>query len=120
MKVPVNKWIFQDKLRIVVSQHSLSSRTYAFWKSVKDQYEAFGSLFQPVTGRVPANFVQLQGNEVPMAGIFFAAGMDYQTMIITRRDVPREDMIPDDGLPWKDSCLTLFPNGTTVKPEFWE
>ena len=118
--VPLNQWIFQHKVHVDVSQMSLSRQAFAFWKAVKDQQNAINSLFQPVTGKIPNNFVQLSGMQAPIAGLFFATAISSKMKFITRDDVPNPSVIPPISIGWNQSCLTLFPHSTTTKPAFWD
>ncbi len=118
--VPVNQWTFMNKVHAEVRQLSLSPRAFAFWKAIKAQKQAVNSLFQPVTGKVPTNFVQLRGGAGPIEGFFYATAISRRSVFITRSDVPQESMIPIQDLPFKDNCLSLFPNSTTEKPDYWQ
>lgn len=116
--VPLNGWIFMHKLHVKVSQQSLSPQAFAFWKSIKDQKEAVNSLFQPVTGKIPTNFLQVSGSTSPISGFFYSTSVSEKSIYITRDDVPNVNMIPPTPR-WEDSCLTLFPFATNTKPDFW-
>lgn len=120
--IPVHEWIFQHKVYSEVTQRSLSHRAYTFFKAIKDQKEATNSLFQPISGKISSNFVQISGSENPIEGMFFATSVSSKTIILTRQDVPAQTFIfpsrgPDYVIP-KD-CKKLFPNSTTIKPGFW-
>ncbi len=118
--VPVNQWTFMYKVHAEVRQMSLSPRAFAFWKAIKAQKQAVTSLFQPVTGKVPTNFIQVSGTAGPIEGLFYATAITKKSVFITRNDVPSESMIPVQDLPFEDSCLSLFPNSTTTEPDFWQ
>ena len=117
--VPVTPWTFMYKVHSEVSQLSLSQQSYDFWKAVKAQKNASGSLFQPITGKVPSNFAQIKGTTAPVEGLFYATSIVSKSIYITRNDVSPQSIIPPQDLPWKNSCLKLFPNSTTIKPSFW-
>lgn len=119
MFVPLNAWYFQHKVHAKVSQLSLSKQAFNFWKALKDQKSAVNSLFQPVTGKIPSNIVQIAGTGSPIEGLFYATGVTSKAVFIERRDVPSEDIIPEPGLVYAESCLKLFPYATNVKPDFW-
>lgn len=121
-RVPLSYWIFMHKVYVEVSLRSLSVNTFRFWKAVRDQKTATGSLFQPITGHIPVNFVQVSGEESPLLGIFFAAGVSAKSIFIHKEDVPDPNLIPGPpptGGPDPNSCLEAFPNATNVKPDFW-
>lgn len=127
-RVPLNEWIFMFKIHIQVSQATLTDNTFRFFRSIRDQKDAIGSLFQPISGKVPSGFVQLSGAPAPISGLFYAAGISSNSMYITPYDVPGQIPIPvvnyeprnnGPGQGWV-SCLELFPNAANVKPAFWE
>ena len=121
--IPVHQWIFQHKVYAEVNQMSLSRQTFAFWKSIKDQKDANNSLFQPITGKIPSNFVQLSGTTATIEGLFYAASLSNKRILITRKDVPDKTFIfptQDPPDPIALSCLDLYPNSFTQKPSFWE
>ncbi|MBA4055829.1 MAG: hypothetical protein C0490_14030 [Marivirga sp.] len=118
MFVPLNAWYFQHKVHAKATQLSLSQQAFAFWKALKDQKSAINSLFQPVTGKIPGNMIQIGGPVVAVEGLFYASGVASKAIFIERSDVPNADIIPDPIL-WAESCLKLFPYATTTKPDFW-
>lgn len=125
--IPVTGWIFMYKIHVGVSQLSLTRNSFRFWKAIRDQHNAIGNLFQPVSGKIPGNFIQLTGEESPVFGLFYAASMSSKSTYINRIDVPQQIIIPDGYIPATPltpcvgclSCLELFPNATNVKPPFW-
>ncbi len=121
--IPVHQWIFQHKVYAEVNQMSLSRQSFAFWKAIKDQKDANNSLFQPITGKIPSNFIQLSGTTATIEGLFYAASISNKRILITRKDVPVGTFIfPTQDLPdpIPFSCLDLYPNSFTQKPLFWE
>ncbi|MBA4053898.1 MAG: hypothetical protein C0490_04225 [Marivirga sp.] len=117
--VPVNQWTFMYKVHAEVSQFSLSRQAFVFWKAVQAQKEASSSLFQPVTGRIESNFIQISGPSSVMEGLFYATSITSKSIFITRNDVPQESIIPVQNLPYKESCTKLFPYSSTDKPAYW-
>ena len=123
-RIPLVDWIFMFKVHTQVTQSTLTDNTFRFFKSIKDQKNAIGSLFQPITGKIPTTFTQIAGTTTPINGIFYAAGVDTKSMYITRDDVPNQSLIPEvdftiEGM-GKIVCAELFPNATTTKPSFWQ
>jgi hypothetical protein len=121
-QIPLNAWVFMNKLHVKASQLSLSPNAFRFWKAIKDQKEGVNSLFQPLSGVVPTNFVQTFGKGTPINGIFYATSITDRSFYITPEDVPRVaiDIIrPKQPPVWNDRCETLFPNATVIKPDFW-
>jgi hypothetical protein len=118
--VPVTQWTFMYKVHAEVKQFTLSRRAFNFWSAVVAQKKATGSLFQPVTGKVPGNFVQISGDPGAVEGLFYASSVNSKSVFITRRDVPDEGIIPPQDLPYEESCERLFPYSTTEKPAYWD
>jgi hypothetical protein len=118
--IPLDEWMFQYRVHARVSQFTLSRQAFDFWRAIKDQKTAINSLFQPVTGKIKGNFVQVSGPPVDVEGLFFAAGVASKAMFIDRTDVPAGIPIPEVAVLFDDSCLKLFPYSTTQKPDFWE
>ncbi len=118
-RLPLNRWIFMHKVYLEVDQMSLTRQTFAFWRSVKAQREAINSLFQPITGKIPSNFVQISGTHAPIEGLFFATSISSKSRYIMREDVTYPYKIPTDSVIFMDSCLKLFPNATNTKPSYW-
>jgi len=123
-QIPISGWTFMEKVRVEVSMKSLSKRAFRYFKSIRDQKSAVNSLFQPITGKIPLNFIQVAGQNQEVYGIFYATGIDSRSFYIKRSDVPNNQLLPtaedynDLKIGWV-SCLDLFPNGTAVKPNFW-
>lgn len=121
--VPVHEWIFQHKVYVDVSQMSLSERSFNYFNSIKEQKDAVNSLFQPITGKVKTTFRQVSGPTTTVDGIFYAAGIDAKTIILTKEDVPPGTFIfstEDPPPPIAKNCRYLFPNSTNIKPAFWQ
>jgi hypothetical protein len=117
--VPINQWTFKHKVYAEIRQMSLSRQAFAFWKAIQSQKGATTSLFQPITGKVPSNFIQTGGQSGPIEGLFFATSIHSKGVFINRKDVPNEQIIPPIDLLFQDNCTGLFPNSTTSRPPFW-
>lgn len=116
--VPLDQWIFLYRVYVRIEQRSLSRRAFLFWKAIQDQKEAANSLFQPISGRLPRNFIQRAGTGGGLEGIFYATSISTKGVFISRNDVPNQSLIPLVVVPFRESCLEL-PNSTNVKPAFW-
>jgi hypothetical protein len=126
-RIRLNEWIFMFKVHAEVIQSTLTTNSFRFFKSIRDQKVALGSLFQPITGKIPGNFIQVAGTPASINGIFYATGTSNKNSYITPDDVPHSIPVPQvdfspqingGGIGWL-SCLELFPNATNVKPDFW-
>jgi hypothetical protein len=121
--VPITGWIFMNKVHAAVNQMSLSRNAFEFWKAVKSQQEAVGSLFQPITGKIPKNFNQLSGEPADIYGIFFSTSVSSNSVYITKRDVPDQRFIPELQHPFNreppDECIDQFPGSSSVNPPYW-
>jgi hypothetical protein len=118
--IPVTQWTFMYKVHAEVKQYTLSNRAFNFWKAVVAQKTATTSLFQPVTGKVVGNIIQISGEPGAIEGLFYASSVSSKSVFITRQDVPDEGMIPAQDLPYEESCTKLFPYSTTEKPLYWD
>jgi len=128
--VPVNGWTFMNKVFARVIQFSLSPNAFHFWKQVRDQKLAEGSLFQTISGRITNNFFKVgkKGPQNEMYGIFYATSITSRGIWIERSDVPSLNMIPkielapatDNYDPTKRPCSDFFPGSTTVRPSYWK
>ncbi len=118
--IPITEWTFMHKVHAEIQQLSLSPQAFAFWKAVKDQKKSTGSLFQPQSGKIPSNFIQLSGTQSPIEGLFFATSIKSKSVYITRNDIPKQGIIPSVGLLFKNTCKDLFPYSTTSKPDYWK
>jgi len=118
--VPITQWTFMYKVHAEVQQFTLSRQAFSFWKALVAQKKANESLFQPITGKVPGNFVQISGDPGTIEGLFYASSVKRKAVYITRMDVPNESVIPPQDLPYRESCDRLFPYSTTEKPAYWD
>lgn len=117
-RIPLTGWIFMHKIRIEVSQMTLSYNAFRFYKAIRDQKNAVDNLFQPVSGKIPTNFIQTSGNPLDIQGLFHAVGVDRKSTYIRREDVPNADLIPRVA-GGNVVCTDLFPNSTSQQPAFW-
>lgn len=119
-RVPVSPLLLMHKMYIHVTMLTLSQQSYRFWKVIKNQQEAVGSIFQPITGKIATQFKQISGSPTPVTGIFYAAGARQLRMVITRDMVVPTSLFTPIPLGGTDlSCFDLYPNATNVKPDFW-
>ncbi|MFZ6013847.1 MAG: DUF4249 family protein [Bacteroidota bacterium] len=117
--VPLDSWVFQNKVHAEVRQQSLSPQAFNFWKAIQAQKAANSSLFQPITGRIPSNFVQIGGPTGQIEGLFYATAITSRSVFITRDDVPNQNLLTDPSLKFPDNCAK-FGNATSQRPSFWE
>ena len=126
--VPLNEWTLWHRIRVEVAQRSLTNNSFKFFKAIRDQKDAIGNLFQPISGRIPNAFVQLSGPKSSIEGIFFATSISKKV-----KYVQRFGSLPNIGVPPNFStaissdepfaindCRLKFPNSTNIKPAFWE
>jgi len=126
--VPVNFYTFWEKYRVEVQQMSLSETAFNYWYAVQAQKEGVGSLFQPVSGRIPSNLHEIN-NRKPVFGIFHASAiarrqiyLDKNTHRIPAIRVPEDDC--NGALragPIGKDCRIAFPgqHSTTTRPADW-
>jgi hypothetical protein len=120
--VPITALTISSGIRFEVSQLSLSSSAYRFWKAIRDQKDAVGSLFQPITGRIPTNFVQKEGKNTAVFGFFYAAGISGISRLVKRQDMPAEFAysIPFNVPEYAVDCRDLLPHSSATRPSFWK
>ncbi len=116
---PIHVWTFENKVHAEVDQMSLTKRSFDFWRAAKAQKDAVNSLFQPITGKIPGNFVQISGAQTPIDGLFFATSISSKSLYITYDDIPNKGTIVADTIIFKDSCLNMYGHSTTTRPSYW-
>ena len=119
--IPLNQWTMLYKIRVNLAQLSLTTNSFRMWRAIQDQKDALDNLFQPVSGKIPKNFNQLSGDEMPIDGLFYAASIHSITRIVKQFELPSELKYPvSTEIPlYPDDCRKLFPNSTNLKPAFW-
>jgi hypothetical protein len=120
--IPLNQWTLEHKIRLDLSQMSLMRNTFRFWKAMRDQKTATGNLFQPVSGKIPSNFIQVSGTSIPIQGLFFATSISRRVEYLDRFHLPPNLVyaVSLDEPIYPDDCRKLFPNSTNIKPPFWK
>lgn len=119
-RIPVSPLLLMHKMYVDVNMLSLTQQSYRFWKVIRNQQEAVGSIFQPITGKIASQFIQTGGSPAPITGMFYTAGTRKLTIEITRDMVIPQSLFADIPLYGTDiNCLELYPNATNVKPDFW-
>ena len=125
--VPVNYYTFFEKYRVEIIQMSLSRAAFDYWRSVKSQKEAVGSLFQPITGKIPSNLLEKTGS-LAVQGIFSASAITKKQIYLDKNTHRAEIYVPKDckrppreGAVGED-CLFAFPGQITTrqKPLDWK
>lgn len=117
-QVPITAFTFMYKTHVEIQQYSLSENAFDFWNGIKTQMGSAGNLFQPQTGGIHGNFVQVAGTPGPVQGIFYASSISRTSIFLSQADIPDKRIIPVQAIPLTRSCLT-FPNSTNVEPSYW-
>jgi hypothetical protein len=121
-RIPLNGYMMMYKMRIEANVASLSTQAFRFWKSVRDQETAVSNIFQPITGHIPGNIVQIEGNNSnePAQGLFYATSITNKYFYITRNDID-ENIIPSTNFTnaGQFPCYRLFPNASNTPPLYW-
>jgi hypothetical protein len=126
--VPVNFYTFFEKYRVEVVQMSLSKAAFTFWKAIESQKEASGSLFQPISGKIPGNLFEIN-NARGVQGIFHASAVTKKQIYIDKNTNRLDIYVPQDycnGIlragPIGKDCRIAFPGSvsTNVKPADWK
>lgn len=120
--LPIDGYTFMYKVHVNIDQLSLSRQSFDFWRAVRAQKLAANNVFQPITGKIPSNFIQISGQDSELMGIFFATSISSKAIYIARNDVPRDIVIPKLELaPGQENkkCNDYFPNSSSLQPSFW-
>jgi hypothetical protein len=124
--VPVNYYTFYEKYRVQVQQMSLSKNAFNYWKAVSAQKKATGSLFQPISGKIPTNLIE-SSKTLTVGGLFYASAihkrqiyLDRYTNKVDLSRIPR-DCFNREG-PMGESCLLGFQGSysTNQQPADWK
>jgi hypothetical protein len=126
--VPVNFYTFFEKYRVEIVQMSLSRTAFDYWRAIASQKEAVGSLFQPITGKIPTNLFEID-NVQGVQGLFYAAAVTKKQIYLDQSAYHVEVHIPQDdcngilraGAVGLD-CRLAFPGSvsTNVRPADWK
>lgn len=111
--IPFEKYL-NYKFKLQLYQYSVSEEAFNFFKVIKEQSEATGSVFDPPPSEAKGNIFNINDTEEQVLGIFDAAGAYREDVTITFDEIPYfkpQFVYPDD-------CL-LMENSTTEKPENW-
>jgi len=111
-------WNMMYKMRIEIMMQSLSLQSYRFWKTVRDQRSATTNIFQPITGKIQGNIVQVSGADVPVEGVFYATSVNSKVFYIVRGETPT-NLIPSADFGNAIPCTRLAPNARTTMPSYW-
>lgn len=118
-RLPITAETMMYKTHVEVQQYSLSPAAFNFWKAVRAQKDAATSLFQPLSGKITGNFVQLEGTPGRLEGLFYASSVSKNSIVITVNDVPDiRLMITTRDTINTEPCMNV-PGATILKPDFW-
>lgn len=106
---------FFEKVYFEVTQYTLSSGGYAFWKSLADLKFKQGTLFDPSPAELPGNIHNTADPEEQVIGYFTVSGVSTAGSFISNHQIPggvRYDFV------FNDDCR-LLANSTADRPLFW-
>lgn len=114
-KIPIDKWLFDDKYYFEADQLSVQQEAYNFWKLVAVQQETAENIFQPNVVAIKGNIRCITDVEKKAYGIFSVSAITRKSFYIDRTALP--------ALPWHEmgtkDCRLFFENSSNVKPFFW-
>jgi len=112
--LPINNQLFNSRLRLEVTQYSISEGAYDYWNLLKTQIGGVGNIQDPPPAFVRGNISSLSGqDEVPL-GFFGASAVARKSIFVSTSQL-------GIGLPafeYANSCLVL-ENSTTLMPASW-
>ncbi len=114
--IPVTRRTFFDKYYLEIEQMSVSQIVYDFWKKVEEENQNGSNLFQTPPPRTLGNIQNVTPGTIPALGVFAAAAVKKQSVVMTRNMVPYT-LLPIDTL--ANSCLVAYQFSSNVKPSFW-
>ena len=126
--VPINFYTFFEKYRVEIVQMGLSRAAFDYWRAIASQKEAVGSLFQPITGKIPSNIFEINKAQEAQ-GLFYAAAVTKKQIYLDQRTHHAELYVPQDYCEeiLRDGAMGLdcrlgFPGSvsTNVKPADWK
>lgn len=117
--VPIDYWIFSEKVQVEIRQYSLSKAASRYWATVQAQKDGAASLFQPAVGKAVSNLIVKNGSD-EVQGLFSVSSVASQTIFLTINDIPLGPTIIPPAPPGApESCNLAYSNSTTQKPIDW-
>lgn len=113
-QIPVTEQRFGFKYHILVKQLSISEAAFDYWRILKAQIEAGGSIQDPPPAIVIGNITNTSNPDQQALGFFGASAVTSKAIFISRDELGvrvGEYIMPDD-------CRVLS-NSTTEQPVFW-
>lgn len=108
---------------LVVDQLALSGRSYRFWKTVDEQLNNTGGIFDVPPAAAVGNIFNPKDSNESVLGIFNVAGATRKNIYLRRIDIPRQPIVkstPQPQVPQRDcSPCNESTSRTNKKPEGW-
>ncbi len=119
----------QRRYSLLVTQYSMTERTYRFWANVQQQQTDGGSVFAPPPAPIPGNMSSTTNDRERVLGYFQVSAVTEKRIFVNRGQVPPGPGGSPGGSPGcvdgdpeaPESCFdcTLLPGTTTEVPSFW-
>lgn len=111
--IPFQKYL-NYKYKLELFQYSISEEAFSYFKTIEEQYESTGSIFDPPPSEAKGNIFNTEDKQEQVIGIFDVSGASIKKVTLTF------DQIPYYKPPFvfADDCLEL-ENSTTIKPGNW-
>jgi hypothetical protein len=113
--IPADPNLFFSKYHLKVEQLSASSKTFEFWKQLRQQAKTSSDLFQTPPPKLSGN-IKSVNNGMRALGYFASSAMRDTSFFITRDALPSQLAAIDTV---EDTCLYGSRYRTTTRPAFW-
>lgn len=114
---------FAFKYCFTVVQQAISNNAYNYWRSVNNEFERTGDIFEAPPARIKGNIFNSEATANDVIGLFSAIATDTAKILVNGLDLdgPR-DPCNIFGRPLPEGCLNclVFNNSSLIKPECFQ
>ncbi len=102
------------RMKLTIQQHNLSQQAYDFFKSMEQQKETTGEIFDPPPTEVKGNMRNINNEQEQVIGLFEVSAVATKQIVVSKTMIPYE--IPK--FIYIDDCREI-KNSTTIMPPDW-
>ena len=85
--IPWTSWKLSTRYTILVKQYALSQEAFEYFRQMKKNGEAVGSLFDPLPTELPGNIYAVDNPDEPVIGFFSGGAVQEQRIYINNSDL---------------------------------
>jgi hypothetical protein len=106
---------------LAVQQSSLSEGAYKFWKSLNDQVNSVGGVFDPPRAAVRGNLANVSNPGEQVLGYFGASALSTIILYVPRDNIEKPPILPFNTFTLLSGCVSCKDGYfvTKKKPEGW-